>query len=588
MSFEEQARRWLETDPDPATRAELQRLLDAHDGAALRARFESPLEFGTAGLRGPVGAGPARMNRAVVRRAAWALGAFLREEGLAGRPVIVGFDARPTSRAFAQDTAAVLSGQGLTVHYFGEPCPTPWVAFACRARGAAAGVVVTASHNPAEDNGYKVYDDRGVQIVAPWDVRIRALMDEAPPPDGMVLALERARPISQELIDAYFAPWSVVPTAGARLRVAYTPLHGVGLQSIRRALEATGRAELAVVDEQAEPDGTFPTVRFPNPEEPGTLDALLALAARAGSDLALANDPDADRLAVCVPEGDAWRRLSGDEVGVLLADHLLTEAALAGVQRPVVSSSIVSSPWLEEVAASHGARVARSLTGFKWLCRVPEYLGADERFVFGYEEALGYAADERVRDKDGISAAVRFVDLARSLRARDLTVAEQLLSLFERFGLWVSCPTSVRSTGAEGPLRMRAALAQLRRAPPQVLGGVPILGWIDYSSGAEQRPAYLGAQDLLQLELGSADESAGDASGPAPGAVLGGRILVRPSGTEPKLKLYIHLRGHLGLSGAGGLEALTALRAGLEQRGASIGAELCSTLGLPAPAPPSL
>ena len=581
MTIEGLARHWLETDPDPVTRAELQQLLDAGDEGALRARFEAPLEFGTAGLRGPVGAGPARMNRAVVRQAAWALGAFLKEEGLAGRPVIVGFDARPTSHGFAQDTAAVLSGQGLTVQYFEEPCPTPWVAYACRALGAAAGVVVTASHNPAEDNGYKVYDDRGVQIVAPWDVRIRALMDQAPAPNAMALAPERARPIGQELIDAYFAPWSAVPTEGAPLRVAYTPLHGVGLRSIRRALEATGRAELVVVAEQAEPDGFFPTVRFPNPEEPGTLDALLALASRAGCALALANDPDADRLAVCIPEGGVWRRLSGDEVGILLADHLLTAAARAGVQAPVVSSSIVSSPWLDEVAASHGARVARSLTGFKWLCRVPESLGEGERFVFGYEEALGYAADERVRDKDGIGAAVRFVDLARSLRAQGLTIAQRLVSLFERFGLWVSCPMSVRLTGAEGPRQMRGALEQLWRARPPALGGVPIVDFVDYATGAERRPTYLGTQDLLQLELGAANEIASDVDGPEPGAVLGGRILVRPSGTEPKLKLYIHLRGHLGASVADDERGLPALRASLEGRGARIGAELCAALGLP-------
>lgn len=564
------ARAWLKQDPDPTTRAELEALVAAGDEDAVRRCFEPPLAFGTAGLRGAVGPGPAQMNRAIVRKVAWALGRFLQSEGLADRPVVVGFDARPSSGAFARDTVEVLTAQGLSVQFFPEPSPTPWVAFACRALGAAAGVVVTASHNPAGDNGYKVYDDQGIQIVAPWDARIAEAMAEAPPADRIELRAGGAV-VSQEIVDAYFSGLGAPAASESSLRVAYTPLHGVGLASIERALR--GRAELLVVAEQAEPDGTFPTVAFPNPEEPGAVDALLELAAREGCDLALANDPDADRLAVGVCEGGRWRRLSGDEVGILLADHLLGERAGAG--QPVVSSSIVSSPMLDAVARAHGARVERTLTGFKWLCRVPATLRPDERFVFGYEEALGYSADPRVLDKDGISAAVRMVELAAALRRQGSDVVQRLHALYAEHGLWVSCPTSVRVHGNDAQERMTAALARLRRSAPSSLAGLELTSRLDYLVGAAERAPHLGTQDLLQFEL----------VGGAGSVASAGRVLVRPSGTEPKVKLYVHLRAEL----SAGVESLgtEGLRAAIDQRrealaalGGRVAGELCAAAGL--------
>lgn len=556
MSLRERAQAWLEADPDPETRAELARYVAAEDEAALRACFEPELVFGTAGLRGEVGPGPARMNRAMVRRVAWALGSFIKEAGLEKRPVLVGYDARSTSRGFAEDMVQVLAAQSLSTLSFPEACPTPWVAFACRALQAAAGVVVTASHNPRGDNGIKVYDDRGIQIIAPWDSAIAALLEQAPPADRIPLLAGKGGRVPDAVIDAYFAPWEQAPADGdAPLRVAYTPLHGVGLASIERVLVASKRAVLVPVAEQARPDGSFPGLDFPNPEEPGVLDALLELAAREDCDLALANDPDADRLAVCIPDADGWRRLSGDDVGVLLASHLLRE--VASESTAVVASSIVSSPMLDELAEARGARVERSLTGFKWLCRVPEFLAPQERFVLGYEEALGYAVDERVRDKDGISAAAAFVDLARALRRQGSSVAAELRRLHRQWGPWVSRPRSVRLEQLDAPARMAAALARLRAGPPEQLAGLPVTRWIDYRSGAEQRPPFLGSQDLMQLELG------------AGAAVRQGRVLVRPSGTEPKVKLYVHLRGEAD-----------AEPVVLEARGDAVAEELRGRIGL--------
>lgn len=588
-SLRERARLWLEQDPDPGTRSELERLLQTGTDEDLRSAFEPPLVFGTAGLRGAVGPGPARMNRAVVKRVAWALGQYLLERGLAPRPIVVGFDARPSSEAFARDTVEVLSAQGLDVLAFPAPAPTPWVAFACRALRAAAGVVVTASHNPRGDNGYKVYDDLGVQIVSPWDQRIAELMGAAPPAVQIAARVGGGRPVPEEVVEDYFTGLAASESPrrtdrAPRLRVAYTPLHGVGLESIRRVIEATGRGDLYVVAEQAAPDGTFPTTPFPNPEEPGTVDALLELAQAEQCDLALANDPDADRLAVCLPEEDgAWRRFSGDEVGVLLADHLLSNHLLAdpsaGERQCVLASSIVSSPMLEAVAAAHGARVERTLTGFKWLCRVPTALSPQERFVFGYEEALGYAVDPRVLDKDGISAAARFVDLALALRDRGKTVADHLRVLFERHGLWVSAPTSVRLPPLEAAERMKSAMDRLRSAPPGSVAGLPVQSHVDYAQGAESRPPHLGAQDLVQLDLGPGDGLASGAlaSRALASRVLGGRVLVRPSGTEPKVKLYVHLRGSLPRS-ASAAELRTA-RQSLEALGAEVAQALCGTLG---------
>ncbi len=582
LSLRERARLWLSGDPDELTRSEIEALVMADDEAGLRAHFEPPLAFGTAGLRGAVGAGPARMNRAVVRKVAWALGQFLKEMGLAARVVVVGFDARPSSRRFAEDTCAVLSAQGIAVRAFAQPVPTPFVAYACRALHAAAGVVVTASHNPREDNGYKVYDDRGVQIVAPWDERIASLMDEAPKANEIPESDALREVVPASLIDEYFEELSrfEAPKDAARgvsetprqpLRVAYTPLHGVGLWPLRRALASSG-VELCVVESQAEPDGTFPTTPFPNPEEPGTLDLLRELAERESCDLALANDPDADRLAVCVPHGGPssgdrglesreFRMLSGDEVGVLFADFLLERLPSTAARdfTPVIAASIVSSPLIEAVAGAAGARVARTLTGFKWLCRVPEYVTPHERFVFAFEEALGYAvAPDLVRDKDGIFAARAMVTYAQELAHRGSSLLARLHELFVLHGLWVSSPRSVRLSGGGAGLQMQSAMQLLRRSPPTALAGLPVTEVVDYATGADERPPYLGAQELLVVELGSR-----------------GRVLVRPSGTEPKLKLYVHLRTSVRSEGD-----IAPGRADLHALGAEVANQLIAEAGL--------
>lgn len=574
VSLSERARLWLSGDPDELTRAELEALVAADDERGLSACFEPALAFGTAGLRGVVGAGPARMNRAVVRRVAWGLGQFLREEGLAQRVVVVGFDARPSSRRFAEDTREILSAQGIAVCAFAEPTPTPLVAYACRALHAAAGVVVTASHNPREDNGYKVYDDRGMQIVAPWDERIAALMAEAPPANEIPGSEVLVRVVPESLVDAYFAGLerlraSSVP--GEPLRVAYTPLHGVGLAPVLRALAPSG-VDVRVVENQAEPDGSFPTTPFPNPEEPGTLDALLALAEREDCALALANDPDADRLAVCVPlphaeAGQRFRLLSGDEVGALLCDHVLSaRGSKAGA---VVAASIVSSPFIEAVVEAHGARLSRTLTGFKWLCRVADHLAPGEELVFAYEEALGLCVDPaRVRDKDGISAAVVTIDLAEQLRARGMTLFERLRELSVRHGLWASAPRSVRLSGAGAERRMADALRTLRGAPPSELAALAVTSVMDFAQGAEARPPYLGAQELLVLSLSGAGALAG----------VTGRVLVRPSGTEPRLKLYVHLGARLA-----GPSELERKERELLELGRSVGSALVASLALGEP-----
>ncbi len=576
LPLEERARLWLSGDPDEETRRELERLLTSRDEAALVACFEPELTFGTAGLRGAVGAGPARMNRAVVTRVAWGLARFLSEEGLGRRPVVVGYDARPDSARFAEETAEVLAGAGVSVRLFEEPCPTPLVAFACRALHAAAAVVVTASHNPRGDSGYKVYDDRGVQIVAPWDARIAALMAQAPPAASVPRSRAHVTAIEADIVDDYFARvTAAVATARtvdaestdeqdapSPLRVAYTPLHGVGLGAVRRVLGFA--VDLRVVASQAAPDGTFPTTPFPNPEEPGVVDEVVALAREHRCELALANDPDADRLAVCVPGPDdarTFRMLSGDELGVLLADALLD--ALPAVNErgfvPVIAASVVSSPFVEAVARARGARVARTLTGFKWLCRVSEHLSAEERFVFAYEEALGYAVlPELVADKDGVSAARLVVERARALARRGRTLESRLSELFVRHGLWVSAPQSVRLAGPHAGERMRSALAQLRARPPRALAGLPVTRVVDYLLGAEERPVYLGSQDLVALELGD-----------------GGLVFLRPSGTEPKLKLYVHLTASVH-----GAAEIPNARSALAARGAQVGEALTGLLDL--------
>ncbi|MGH3344835.1 MAG: phospho-sugar mutase, partial [Carbonactinosporaceae bacterium] len=545
----DRARAWLAEDPDPQTRAELAALLDGNDLGGIADRFGGRLEFGTAGLRGALGAGPNRMNRALVTRAAAGLAAYLRN-GAAG-PVVVGHDARHNSAVFAHDTAAVMAGAGRRALLLPLPLPTPVLAFAARRLGCVAGVMVTASHNPPQDNGYKVYLDDGRQIVPPADAAISAEIDRVGPLAGVARDEDAPQVLDDSVVHDYLARVSgvVAPGGPRELEVVYTPLHGVAGDVLLRAFERAGFARPHVVPEQAEPDPDFPSVAFPNPEEPGALDLALAAAQRRDADLVLANDPDGDRCAVAVPAGRGWRLLSGDEVGALLALHLVRRGASGTFATTVVSSSL-----LKAMARAHGLGYTETLTGFKWLSRV-------RGLRFAYEEALGYCVDpEAVRDKDGVSAALLVAELAASLRAGGRTLTDLLDEIAREFGVHATEQLSVRVTSSAGaPARgvgdpagagdaIADAMARLRSDPPGKLGGLAVHAVEDMSAGVGGLPPAEG----LRLWLTG-----------------GARVVVRPSGTEPKLKSYLEV-----VVPAAGGDVAGARAEAAERLGAQVTSEL--------------
>jgi phosphomannomutase len=560
------AHAWLDGDPDETTRAELQALLDAEDLDVLRERVGAQLEFGTAGLRGAVEAGPNRMNRAVVIRTTRGLADHLLATvpDAAERGVVVGFDGRTDSRRFAEDVCGVLSAAGLAVRWFPTPQPTPLIAYTQRVLDAAAAVVVTASHNPPADNGYKVYVEGAAQIVPPTDAAIAAAIDAAPPaadiPRDDVLDSSRVEVVDAETIDRYLHELVLSRPAveGPDLTIAYTPLHGVGAELVSRALADGGYHDLHVVASQAEPDGRFPTVPFPNPEEPGAMDAVLALGAEVEADLVIANDPDADRLAVAVPDGSGgFRPLTGNQIGVLLADHLL---AGSDVERPLVCSSIVSTPMIASVAEAHGARSEVTLTGFKWIAAAARVLEVEHgyTFVFGFEEALGSTVGNVVRDKDGIGAAAAFADLTRALLGRGSSVLERLDELASEHGLWISHQLSITRPGAAGAAEIAAAMASLEGgAVPDALAGHAVTSSTDFRVGVDQRPPWLTHHDLVALDLAD------------------GRAMIRPSGTEPKCKIYVDLRADVSAD-----EDLDARASELRAEAAAVAADLAAHVGL--------
>ena len=528
---------WLEQDPDAETREELSTLLDTamrgDEGAVveLQDRFAGRLAFGTAGLRGVLGAGPNRMNQVVVAQTAAGLAAFLHGRVVDRAPrVAIGFDGRKNSRVFAELSAEILAGAGVDVAVMAEVCPTPVLAFTVRHVGADCGVMVTASHNPARDNGYKVYlggADGGSQIVPPADAEIATCIDAvaAAGPIGLLPRGEYAR-IPNEVVTAYVSATAQLGGPSKQpVRVAYTALHGVGAAVFARVLAEAGFPPVTVVTEQNEPDAAFPTVAYPNPEEVGALDLAFDLAGRVGADVVVANDPDADRLAVAIPDADAageWRRLTGNEVGLLLGWWIAR--AVRGVEGVpllprtgrTLSCSIVSSPALEEVAAAYGLAFAPTLTGFKWISRSAELL-------FGFEEALGYLVDpDRVRDKDGISAAAMFLGMVGWFAERGLTVEDALNEFALRFGCHLSEQLSVRVTDLS---RLSVVMAGLRAMPPTAFAGVPVTGMDDFGAGLGGLPA----SDVLRFWLAD-----------------GTRVMVRPSGTEPKLKVYVDVVSRVG------------------------------------------
>ncbi|CAL9556412.1 phospho-sugar mutase [Streptomyces sp. NPDC058947] len=520
-----QAQAWLTEDPDPDTRAELAGLIDARDHAELAARFSGTLQFGTAGLRGELGAGPMRMNRTVVIRAAAGLAAYLKKQGVphgddtAGL-VVIGYDARYKSRDFALDTAAVMTGAGLRAAILPRPLPTPVLAFAIRHLGAVAGVEVTASHNPPRDNGYKVYLGDGSQIVPPADADIAAEIAAVPSLTTVRRPTEGWDTLDDSVLDAYLARTDAVLAEGSprTARTVYTAMHGVGKDVLLAAFARAGFPEPVLVAEQAEPDPDFPTVAFPNPEEPGAMDLAFAKARETAPDLIIANDPDADRCAVAVQDGSDWRMLRGDEVGALLAAHLVRRGA-----RGTFAESIVSSSLLGRIAEKAGLRHVETLTGFKWIARA-------EGLRYGYEEALGYCVDpDGVRDKDGITAALLVTELASQLKEEGRTLLDLLDDLAVEHGLHATDQLSVR---VEDLSLIAAAMNRLREQPPTELAGLPVTRTDDLTQGTDTLPPTDGLRYTLE----------------------GARVIVRPSGTEPKLKCYLEVvvpvASHAGLPAA--------------------------------------
>ncbi|MFC7486590.1 phospho-sugar mutase [Knoellia sp. CPCC 206453] len=511
----EAARAWAADDPDTQTMAELEAVIEAvgaGDSTAtddLLDRMSGLLQFGTAGLRGALGGGPNRMNRSVVIRAAAGITAYLKKT--VPEPfVVIGFDARFNSDVFARDTAAVVLGAGGRASVLPRPLPTPVLAYAIRHLGADAGIMVTASHNPPQDNGYKVYLGDGSQIVSPSDVDIAAEISRIERTLDVPLADDGWETLDDDVLESYLTHVIdvVSPESPRDLVVVHTALHGVGSETVARAFVAAGYAAPLQVPSQAEPDPLFPTVPFPNPEEPGAMDAALELAEQTGPDVVIANDPDADRCAVAVPGPGGWRMLRGDEVGVLLGAHLLD----AGVPSDAVfANSIVSSRMLATVCRSLGIAHEETLTGFKWISRVPG-------LRYGYEEALGYCVDpEQVRDKDGVSAALVVAEIAASLKASGGSITERLDELAVKHGVHATDGFSVR---VEDLTLIGQIMARLRAQPLSTVAGVEVSRVDDLAAGDGGLPPTEGLRYFL------ADDS---------------RVIVRPSGTEPKLKVYLEV-----------------------------------------------
>ncbi|WP_425954708.1 phospho-sugar mutase [Xylanimonas sp. McL0601] len=576
---------WERDDVDDADKAELRALrARAESGAPgavqaqaeLRDRFATTLQFGTAGLRGAMAAGPNRMNRAVVIGAASGLGAFLRDAlGRATPRVVVGFDARHRSFDFARDTAAVMTAQGIEVLLMPSPLPTPVLSFAVRDRGADAGVMVTASHNPAADNGYKVYlggrvvadGGQGAQIVPPYDGQIAERIAAVGPAVSVPRAAAGWTVLGPDVVDDYVAAAvTLADDTPRRLRIVTTSLHGVGGQVLARVLAEAGFTDVVPVPEQFDPNPDFPTVVFPNPEEKGAIDMAIAVAQDSRADIVIANDPDADRCAVAVldrrmgtyqgaetAQSQGWRMLHGDEVGALLGDDVASRLAPVGPirstgDRPVLANSIVSSRLLAAIANRHGLAHATTLTGFKWIARTPG-------LAFGYEEALGYCVDPaRVRDKDGISAALLVAQLANRLKADGRGLIDKLDDLAREHGLYLTDQLAVRFEDLAG---IPVTMARLRSEPPESLAGSPVVAVLDLAEGADGLPPTDGVRIL------TAD---------------GTRVIVRPSGTEPKVKCYLEVVRDVAADAT--FDEISQVRAGVRTTLATLKHDVAAALGL--------
>ncbi len=577
------AQAWAAADPDPVTRAEAQQLLEAKDWAQLEDRFATALEFGTAGLRGTLGAGPNRMNRAVVRRTTAGLARYLKATvpDAQARGVVVGRDGRTMSEEFAREVAQVLCAEGFVAHVFTQLGPTPLTAFALLELNAAAAVMVTASHNPPEYNGYKVYWGNGAQIVPPHDAGIAAAIDQVEPAHQVRLMDEPAarqaglwKELGGKMEESYLSAIGGLPPPGERvargpqgLKLVYTAMHGVGGRLALEALERAGFSEVHPVEAQQQPDPKFPTVRFPNPEEKGALDLATQLAEQVKADVVLANDPDADRLAVMARDAKGQlRALTGNELGVLLGEFLLTSGAKK--QAPLVITTVVSSGQLRAIAEKLGAGYEETLTGFKWIAnRALEVDPKGERFVFGYEEALGYTVGTVVRDKDGIGAALVAAELAARCKAGGGTLLTRLEEVQRRFGLFASALRTFTLPGSSGAAQMAALMASLRAKPPEKVGPAKVEVANDYQArvklaGGKSTPLTLPRANMLVYQLEG-----------------GANVTVRPSGTEPKVKMYFEVKEPV----AAGEAISAAHQRALERLGrlAEDFVALCRTHGLP-------
>ena len=528
-ALKQQAIHWIEQDPDSVTKVQLaQLLLDAKTDqdalAELQDAFDAPLEFGTAGLRGALGAGPNRMNRVTVLQAASGLAQYLVQQGSSGQKVVIGFDARYNSDVFADDTARVMSGAGLEPIIFSHVVPTPVLAFAIRHLGACAGVMVTASHNPPQDNGYKVYLGNGRQIVSPVDEQISSLIktvsDVRKIPQG-----DAGKNVSEEVVNTYTALTSQLiaegPTSEAQRKAVssvYTAMHGVGWKTLQAVMNSSGFNEPNAALEQRDPDPAFPTVAFPNPEEKGALDIAISLAKKNSVDVLLANDPDADRFAAAAPTSDGdWTTLRGDQIGSLIGWWIIERAKLTGTQLSgTFANSIVSSMMLESIAKSAGLQYESTLTGFKWVSRV-------NNLAFGYEEALGYCVDPKnVSDKDGISAAAIFMEMLAHLKSHGKTLWQVLDELALSHGLHATDQVSVRVTSSD---QVALTMAGIRNTPPTKFGSLQVSRIDDLAIGLGELPKT----DAVIIHLAGNDQ------------IQKARVIVRPSGTEPKIKCYLEV-----------------------------------------------
>ena len=542
-SLAARASAWRDADPDPQTRAELDRLLASGDTAALADRFDGSLAFGTAGIRAEIGAGPMRMNRIVAGRVAAGIARYITasDPAAATAGVVIGYDGRTNSAVFATDAARILSRAGIKVSMLPGPLPTPVLAFSVRHRHAAYGLMVTASHNPRQYNGIKVYVRDGGQLLPPTDEQIASAIDAVDPlhqPAGWDQGPFEFAP-ADDSVHAYITAVAARgrPAPGARhLKVVHTALHGVGDGTLRAVLAAAGWPAPVPVTAQQQPDPTFPTAHYPNPEEPAVLDLARETAEQAGADLVLATDPDADRLAVMVPAAGGWQALTGDELGALLGDAALTRLAHGdpvsdpGGRTPVVGTTVVSGSLLRRLAEAAGVRCVTTLTGFKWIARTG---GDDHTLIYGYEQAIGYAVrPDLVADKDGISAALLVLQLATEEAQHGRTLLDRLDDLALAHGLHVTGLRTMKADGAAGLAQLNDAVERVRKEPPRLLAGQPV-------TVTDLREA---APGIVDLAGGHAERSPGQPLPPADVLIwhagAGARVMVRPSGTEPELKLY--------------------------------------------------